>query len=145
MRTESSDDGTTIAYEAEGSGPLVVVVGGAFNDRRTWAGLAAALAEQGFTAVSYDRRGRGDSGDAAAGALRRRGARGRRPGRRRGSGRRPGSGGALSSGGARARTAAQPGVPFSHLVTHEVGADAGHRVTAIGPLLFRRFAGDRPP
>ena len=63
MDTVTSTDGTTIAYDAQGTGPLVVVVGGAFNDRRTWAELAGALAADGFTAVSYDRRGRGDSGD----------------------------------------------------------------------------------
>jgi pimeloyl-ACP methyl ester carboxylesterase len=58
----TSADGTTIAYDRWGSGPLVVVVGGAFNDRGTWAELAQALAGE-FTVVSYDRRGRGDSGD----------------------------------------------------------------------------------
>jgi pimeloyl-ACP methyl ester carboxylesterase len=63
MEKATSADGTTIGYEAWGDGPLVVVVGGAFNDRRTWAELAAALAGQGFRAVSYDRRGRGTSGD----------------------------------------------------------------------------------
>ncbi len=60
--TTTSPDGTTLAYDVHGSGPLVVVVGGAFNDRGTWAELAAALADDGFTAVSYDRRGRGGSG-----------------------------------------------------------------------------------
>jgi hypothetical protein len=59
----TSADGTTIAYDARGTGPLVVIVGGAFNDRNTWAELAGALAAEGFTAVSYDRRGRGDSGN----------------------------------------------------------------------------------
>ena len=63
MEKASSADGTTIAYDAQGTGPLVVIVGGAFNDRNTWAELAGALAEEGFTAVSYDRRGRGDSED----------------------------------------------------------------------------------
>lgn len=58
-----SADGTAIAYDSWGSGPLAVVVGGAFNDRKTWGELAEALAAEGFTAVSYDRRGRGDSGD----------------------------------------------------------------------------------
>ena len=58
-----SADGTAIAYDALGTGPLVVIVGGAFNDRNTWTELAGALAAEGFTAVSYDRRGRGDSGD----------------------------------------------------------------------------------
>ena len=63
METARSADGTLIAYDVRGSGPLAVVVGGAFNDRATWAGLAEALAGEGFTAVSYDRRGRGGSGD----------------------------------------------------------------------------------
>jgi hypothetical protein len=58
----TSADGTTIAYDVRGTGPLVVVVGGAFNDRNTSGELAGALAGDGFTAVSYDRRGRGDSG-----------------------------------------------------------------------------------
>src|SRR5215211_634104 len=62
MRTATSADGTKIAYDQWGSGPLVVIVGGAFNDRGTWAELARALAAD-FTVVSYDRRGRGDSGD----------------------------------------------------------------------------------
>ena len=63
MRTSVSADGTVIAYDSWGEGPPVVIVGGAFNDRRTWAELGQALADEGFTAVSYDRRGRGDSGD----------------------------------------------------------------------------------
>lgn len=63
METTTSTDGTSIAYDVRGSGPLVVIVGGAFNDRGTWAELAGALAGDGFTAVSYDRRGRGGSGD----------------------------------------------------------------------------------
>lgn len=62
MRKTASADGTTIAYDRWGRGPLVVIVGGAFNDRNTWVHLAQALASD-FTVVSYDRRGRGDSGD----------------------------------------------------------------------------------
>ena len=69
--TAISADGTAIAYDARGTGPLVVIVGGAFNDRGTWAGLAAELAERGFTGVSYDRRGRGDSGNTEPYALER--------------------------------------------------------------------------
>lgn len=61
----TSADGTPIAVERSGSGHPVILVGGAFNDRSTVAGLAAALAPS-FTAVTYDRRGRGDSGDASA-------------------------------------------------------------------------------
>jgi pimeloyl-ACP methyl ester carboxylesterase len=67
----TSADGTTIAYDVWGDGPAVVIVGGAFNDRNTWAELAQALAEQGLRGVSYDRRGRGDSGDTRPYALER--------------------------------------------------------------------------
>lgn len=63
MEKTTSADGTTIAFDVWGTGPAVVIVGGAFCDRGTWAELGPALAEQGLTAVSYDRRGRGDSGD----------------------------------------------------------------------------------
>lgn len=71
METATSADGTRIAYQQWGSGPLVIIVGGAFNDRGTWAELAQTLAAAGFTAVSYDRRGRGDSGDTAPYAVER--------------------------------------------------------------------------
>lgn len=63
MHKVTSADGTVIAYEQAGQGPALIVVGGAFNDR----GSATALAEQlapSFSVVRYDRRGRGDSGDA---------------------------------------------------------------------------------
>jgi pimeloyl-ACP methyl ester carboxylesterase len=59
-----SADGTSIVTETAGSGPAVVLVGGAFNDRTTVAALAEALAPE-FTTIRYDRRGRGDSGDTA--------------------------------------------------------------------------------
>ncbi|MEW1952180.1 alpha/beta hydrolase [Terrabacter sp. NPDC080008] len=64
----TSADGTTIAYEAYGSGPVVVTVGGAFCDRGTLRDTAQALGDLGLTGVTYDRRGRGDSGDHLAGA-----------------------------------------------------------------------------
>ncbi|MFF6778394.1 alpha/beta fold hydrolase [Streptomyces sp. NPDC012637] len=60
--TVTSADGTVIAYERRGSGPSVVLVGGAFMTRGDSAGLATLLAER-FTVLTYDRRGRGDSGD----------------------------------------------------------------------------------
>ncbi len=61
--TVTSADGTRIAVERSGDGPAVILIGGAFNDRSSVAALAAELAPA-FTAIAYDRRGRGDSGDA---------------------------------------------------------------------------------
>ena len=63
VRTTRSDDGTVIAYEAYGSGPVVAVVGGATCVRGYFRDTAQALAGLGFTGVTYDRRGRGDSTD----------------------------------------------------------------------------------
>jgi pimeloyl-ACP methyl ester carboxylesterase len=65
LKKTSSKDGTAIAFEQVGQGPPVILAVGAFNDRRTGAPLAAFLARH-FTVLSYDRRGRGDSGDAAS-------------------------------------------------------------------------------
>ena len=62
-QTTTSADGTTIAYQAHGEGPAVVIVGGATNRKEDWVELAQALAQDGFTGVTYDRRGRGESGD----------------------------------------------------------------------------------
>ncbi|CCH22006.1 Alpha/beta hydrolase fold protein [Micromonospora lupini str. Lupac 08] len=59
-----SADGTPVAYERSGAGPAIILVGGAFNDRGTTRALGDALAPD-FTAVGYDRRGRGQSGDTA--------------------------------------------------------------------------------
>jgi pimeloyl-ACP methyl ester carboxylesterase len=58
----TSADGTQIAAETVGGGRPVVLIGGAFNDRTTTAGLARVLSPY-YQAVTYDRRGRGDSGD----------------------------------------------------------------------------------
>jgi pimeloyl-ACP methyl ester carboxylesterase len=44
--------------ERTGAGPTLVLVGGAFTDRSTVAGTAAALSGS-YTAWTYDRRGRG--------------------------------------------------------------------------------------
>lgn len=63
MDTTTSADGTTIAFEATGDGPPVVIVGGAFSEAADAAGIAAALADEGYRAVTVDRRGRGSSGD----------------------------------------------------------------------------------
>ncbi|CAN5155065.1 alpha/beta hydrolase [soil metagenome] len=61
MKTVESRDGTEIAYDVAGSGPSLVLVGGAFNTRMSPARLIPYLTEQ-FEVYSYDRRGRGDSG-----------------------------------------------------------------------------------
>lgn len=58
-----SADGTRIAYEIRGEGPMVVIVNGAFSTARDVTEFAMALVRAGFAAVAYDRRARGDSGD----------------------------------------------------------------------------------
>ncbi|MGR2751960.1 alpha/beta fold hydrolase [Agromyces arachidis] len=62
--TVISHDGAAIAYDREGSGPPVVLVGGAFQFRAfdpTTKRMATLLAERGYTVINYDRRGRGES------------------------------------------------------------------------------------
>jgi pimeloyl-ACP methyl ester carboxylesterase len=61
----TSRDGTSIAVEREGDGPALVLVdaAGSFRGFGPTAALAGALAP-GFTVVTYDRRGRGESTDA---------------------------------------------------------------------------------
>ena len=70
MNQIRSKDGTTIAYERSGSGPALILVDGALCSRAFGpsARLATLLAQH-FTVISYDRRGRGQSGDAASYAL----------------------------------------------------------------------------
>ena len=60
----TSADGTRIAYDRFGSGPVVIFVDGAMQFRAfdpQTGELAEPLAERGFTTVRYDRRGRGES------------------------------------------------------------------------------------
>lgn len=57
-----SRDGTQIAYDRQGSGPTVLLVGGGLTDRSENAPLAMELAKH-FTVYNYDRRGRGESSD----------------------------------------------------------------------------------
>lgn len=58
----TSKDGAKIAYEKLGSGPALIIVGGALSDRKGGAELAQLLAPH-FTVYLYDRRGRGSSSD----------------------------------------------------------------------------------
>lgn len=62
MQAVRSADGTTIAFDVVGEGAPIITVVGAFNDHATAAPLAQALATS-FTVYTYDRRGRGGSGD----------------------------------------------------------------------------------
>ena len=64
MDVATSADGTPIAYEQRGDGRTVVIVGGALSVAADAAGLASALADRGFRAITWDRRARGSSGDA---------------------------------------------------------------------------------
>jgi pimeloyl-ACP methyl ester carboxylesterase len=128
VSTARSQDGTSIVYDRVGSGPPLVLVGGAFSYRR-WKGfvqLAELLADR-FTVINYDRRGRGDSGDATSYAVEREiedlaavieaaGGRAQVFG--------------MSSGGVLALRAAAAGVPIDRLVVYQppfVVDDAGHR------------------
>jgi len=70
MKTVTSADGTSIAFDLSGDGPPIIFVVGAFNDRSRCAPLAKLL-EPRFTVITYDRRGRGDSGDTAPYAIER--------------------------------------------------------------------------
>lgn len=70
MKTVTSKDGTRIAFDQSGAGPAVILVVGAFNERATGAPLAKFL-EPHFSVFTYDRRGRGDSGDTSPYAVER--------------------------------------------------------------------------
>jgi hypothetical protein len=70
MEKVVSKDGTEIAYDVTGSGPGLVLIAGAFTGRAYFAEYAEALSSA-YTVVSYDRRGRGDSGDTAPYAVER--------------------------------------------------------------------------
>ena len=63
QETVASADGTTIAFEQSGTGPVIVLVAAALADRAGTVKLARHLARR-FTVINYDRRGRGKSTDA---------------------------------------------------------------------------------
>lgn len=66
MEKVYSKDGTIIAFDRKGHGPMVILVDGALQYRAFDQGMAelADLLAQHFTVIHYDRRGRGDSTDA---------------------------------------------------------------------------------
>ncbi|MFI8242089.1 alpha/beta fold hydrolase [Streptomyces sp. NPDC085866] len=66
----TSHDGTSLAYGVIGQGPTVILVSGAMSTGGTVTPLAHRLADC-CTAVVYDRRGRGESGDTAPYAVQR--------------------------------------------------------------------------
>ena len=65
MKTVTSKDGTTIAFDQWGKGPAVILVDGALQYRAFDQGMVqlAELLSKHFTVIHYDRRGRGDSTD----------------------------------------------------------------------------------
>lgn len=116
MNSVTSKDGTSIAYDRQGAGPAVVLVGGALDDGAESAPLGPELAAR-FTVYNYARRGRADSGDTPPYAVAREiedldaiiteaGGRAYVFG--------------ASSGGALAMEAAAAGLPIDKLVVYEV-------------------------
>ena len=63
--TAFSKDSTPIVFESSGKGPNLILVNGALSYRKSRgvSELVNKLAND-FTVISYDRRGRGESGDA---------------------------------------------------------------------------------
>jgi pimeloyl-ACP methyl ester carboxylesterase len=143
MSNVTSRDGTPIAFDRQGSGPAVILVGGGLTDRTENAPLAPELAHH-FTVYNYDRRGRGHSGDTAPYALDREiddlDALIAEAG---GSAHLFGA----SSGGALALEAAAAGLPIERIAVYEVpysiAADAVHRWRAYVPNLTAALADGR--
>jgi pimeloyl-ACP methyl ester carboxylesterase len=73
MKTVTSKDGTTIAFDQSGQGPALILVIGALQHRALdpQASQLAELLAPHFTVFHYDRRGRGDSGDTQPYAIQR--------------------------------------------------------------------------
>src|SRR5690606_40645639 len=75
METVTSIDGTIIAFDRAGSGPTLILVGGAFEQRAMESEIAFLAAHpllaRHFAVYHYDRRGRGDSTDTLPYALER--------------------------------------------------------------------------
>jgi pimeloyl-ACP methyl ester carboxylesterase len=62
MLKVTSKDGTEIAFEKSGTGPAIIIVGGALADHNFYIPLSDELASA-FTVYNFDRRGRGQSHD----------------------------------------------------------------------------------
>jgi pimeloyl-ACP methyl ester carboxylesterase len=72
MNTVISKDGTKIAYDVTGQGPALILVAGAFSYRKFPGQVKlAGLLSKHYKVYNYDRRGRGDSGDAPSYAVER--------------------------------------------------------------------------
>ena len=64
MQIINSTDNTPIAYEISGAGPLLIIVTGALNTHNFGVpGEMVPFLQDAFTVLTYDRRGRGQSGD----------------------------------------------------------------------------------
>src|SRR5882762_3235563 len=72
MEKVNSKDGTLIAFDRSGEGPPIILVDGALCYRASGPmGPLAKLLAQHFTVFTYDRRGRGDSGNTSPYAVER--------------------------------------------------------------------------
>jgi pimeloyl-ACP methyl ester carboxylesterase len=72
MKTVLSKDGTPIAFDRTGQGPPLILVDGALCYRASGpSGPLAALLAPHFSVFTYDRRGRGESGDSRSYAIER--------------------------------------------------------------------------
>jgi pimeloyl-ACP methyl ester carboxylesterase len=73
MGTVLSVDGTTICYDAWGDGQPLIMIDGATSHRAVSQlhGQVGVLLREEFRVYSYDRRGRGESGDTAPYAVQR--------------------------------------------------------------------------
>lgn len=64
MLNTQSNDGTSIAFEITGSGPLLIIITGALNTHKFGVpGDMVPFLKDDFTVLTYDRRGRGQSTD----------------------------------------------------------------------------------
>jgi pimeloyl-ACP methyl ester carboxylesterase len=143
--TVTSLDGTPIAFELGGDGEPIIFAHGVFNDHSTCAPLAELLQHQ-HTVVTYDRRGRGESGDSLPYAV------DREVEDLAALIEKVGGAAAVfgySSGGVLALRAAADGLPITHLALYEPPFVVGEDVVTARPadrpaVLANLVAGGRP-